>query len=555
VDDKNLAFEELRSVYPSLRNLHPCINAELGIFEIDVAASRRRKATGSYYTPAALIDVLLDAALDPLLDEAAGRATSEAAQAAILDLKVCDPACGSGHFLVAAARRIARRLATVRSGGEEPSPAAIRESLGDVVAHGIFGVDIDPRAVDLTKINLWLECRKAGGPPSSLEQHLQCGNSLFFPWRQAFPQVFFLSGDGRSPKCGRAGGSGGFDVLVGNPPFVNVIRGGIPDAVKKRLAVGPSHLGGTADLAFHFVSLAHRLTRPGGRIGLVQPKTFLNAESAGELREILRRQRPPSRIYVPRRATFFPNTGAYVCLLVLGGGSTCSVSDDECPQHASWTSGQIADGNWWRSTQAILRKLNARPACSAVRLGERFEVQASMTAGDAYQIKAALQDNARGPGLKLITTGLIDPFACKWGRVECRYLGRLYTYPRVSRRQGLPSALDRRLRKAARPKLLIAGLCNRLEAYLDAAGQCVGAVSTFSVFHPADSLDDLSRLCRWLNSPAATRQLRAELGAASVGGDYMTVKKKTLAGLMVPLGSTGGHTGKQWGEVARDRGS
>jgi methylase of polypeptide subunit release factors len=534
VDDKNLAVEGLGTIYPSLGELHPRINAELGIFEIDVAASRRRKTTGSYYTPAALINVLLDAALDPVLDEAAGRATCEAAQAAILNLKVCDPACGSGHFLVAAARRIARRLATVRTGDAKPAPEAIREALGDVAVRSIYGVDIDPRAVELTKINLWLECCKPGSPPSLLDQHLPCGNSLLLDWRLAFPQVFSLSGEGRSPECGRAGWSGGFDVLVGNPPFVNVIHGGIPGAVKKALAVGPSRLGGTADLAFHFVSLAHTLARPGGRIGFVQPKTFLNADSAAKLRETLRRERPPSRIYVPRTTTFFPNTGAYVCLLVLGGGPACSVSDDDRPENASWTGGQIADGNWWRATQAILGKLDAPPATSAVRLGQRFEVQASMTAGDAYQIKACLRDDAKGPGLKLITTGLIDPFICKWGRVECRYLGRRYANPRIGRRQTLPPALDRRLHKAARPKLLIAGLCNRLEAYLDAAGQCVGAVSTFSVFHPADSLDDLSRLCRWLNSPAATRQLRAELGAASVGGGYMTVKKKTLAALMVP---------------------
>jgi hypothetical protein len=236
---------------------------------------------------------------------------------------------------------------------------------------------------------------------------------------------------------------------------------------------------------------------------LVLPKTFLNADSAAGLRETLWRERPPSRIYVPRTATFFPNTGAYVCLLVLGGNSTCSVSDDECPQEASWTSGRIMHGNWWRSAQAILGQLDASPALSVVRLGQRFEVQASMTAGNAYQIKASLQDDAQGPGLKLVTTGLIDPFVCRWGRVECRYLGCWYTYPRVGRRETFPSALDRRLHKAARPKLLVAGLCDRLEAFLDAAGQYVGAVSTYSVFHPADSLNDLARLCRWLNSPSS----------------------------------------------------
>ena len=534
MDDNHLALGGMGAIYPSLRDLHPRVNAELGILEIDVARSRLRKTTGSYYTPAVLIDVLLDAALDPLLDEAVDRPTSEAAEAAILELKLCDPACGSGHFLVASARRMARRLAKVRGGGPEPQAEAVRQAMGEVLAGCIYGVDIDRRAVDLTKINLWRQCGPAGRPNAVLDQHFACGNSLFLDWRQAFPQVFSLSDEGRTPERGRASWSGGFDVLVGNPPFVNVIHGRITDAVKQRLAAGASNLGGTADLAFHFVSLAHRLTRPGGRIGLVQPKTFLNADAAADLRETLRRQRPPSRIYVPQRATFFANTGAYVCLLVLGGGPTCSVSDDEQPPKASWTTGTIVNGNWWRSTQAILGKLDLPPACSAAQLGERFEVQASMTAGEAYQIKTSLQDDPHGPGLKLVTTGLIDPFACKWGRVECRYLGRRYAHPRVGRNEAFPAALDRRLHKACRPKILIAGLCDRLEAYLDAAGQCVGAVSTFSVFHPADSLDDLSRLCHWLNSPAATCQLRAELGAASVGGGYMTVKKKTLAGLLLP---------------------
>jgi hypothetical protein len=515
-------------------NLHPRINAELGIFEIDVAASGRRKVTGSYYTPAALIDVLLDGALDPVLDQAAGRATSAAAEAAMLDLKVCDPACGSGRFLVTAARRLARRLAVVRSGDAEPDAETIRRSFGDVVTHSIYGVDIDPAAVELTKVNLWRECGEAGGRPSLLDQHLQCGDSLLLDWQSAFTEVFLPRGSGGSANGGRPEGSAGFDVIVGNPPFVNVIQGGIPTAVRKRLAAGPSRLGGTADLAFHFLNLAHRLARPEGRIGFVQPKTFLNADSAGPLRQTLRRQRPPSLIYVPRTATFFPGAGAYVCLLALGGGPLCCVSDDESPREACWTSGQITHANWWRSVQAILRNLDPPPASSAVRLGDRFEVHASMTAGDAYQIQASVQDDAEGPGLKLVTTGLIDPFTCNWGRVECRYLGRRYAYPRVGRGDAFSSTLDRRLRKAARPKLLVAGLCDRLEAYLDAAGQCVGAVSTFSIFHPADSLDDLSRLCRWLNSPAATGQLRAELGAASVGGGYMTVKKKTLADLMVP---------------------
>src|SRR2546430_10509882 len=85
------------------------------------ASGNERKTSGSYYTPSSLIDCLLDSALEPVLAEACTKADPEKA---ILALNVCDPACGSGHFLIAAAHRIAKRLAAVRTGTEEPGPEA-----------------------------------------------------------------------------------------------------------------------------------------------------------------------------------------------------------------------------------------------------------------------------------------------------------------------------------------------------------------------------------------------------------------------------------------------
>ena len=97
-----------------------------------------------------------------------------------------------------------------------------------------------------------------------------------------------------------------------------------------------------------------------------------------------------------------------------------------------------------------------------------------------------------------------------------------------------PPALNRRLHNARRPKVLIAGLAKRLEAYVDVTGCCCGAVSTFSIFHPEDSIDALVTLCRWLNGRDATMLIRSELGAASVNGNYMTIKKNALTKLRVP---------------------
>jgi N-6 DNA Methylase len=173
VDYKNLGAEELGSVYESLLELHPELDLDTGTFGLTTAAGNERKTTGSYYTPSSLISCLLDSALDPVLEDAAAKGKE-----AILDLKVCDPACGSGHFLVAAAHRIAKRLASLRTGDEEPSPEATRAALRDVVSRCIYGVDVNPMAVELCKVSLWMEALDPGRPLSFLDAHIKCGNSL-----------------------------------------------------------------------------------------------------------------------------------------------------------------------------------------------------------------------------------------------------------------------------------------------------------------------------------------------------------------------------------------
>ncbi len=195
VDYRNLGPEELGSVYESLLELHPLLNTDAGTFQLTSAAGNERKTTGSYYTPSSLIQVLLDSALDPVIENALEEAHREGAKDAkdsldkekifarlassrLLSLKICDPACGSGHFLIAAAHRIAGWLAEVRAGDNEPSPNETRRALRDVIRHCIYGVDLNPMAVELCKVNLWLESLAPGTPLSFLDAHLKCGNSL-----------------------------------------------------------------------------------------------------------------------------------------------------------------------------------------------------------------------------------------------------------------------------------------------------------------------------------------------------------------------------------------
>lgn len=178
VDFGNLGSEELGSVYESLLELHPLIDSDEGPFTLKTAAGHERKTTGSYYTPRSLINCLLDSALDPVVKEAIDKPDPRAAEEALLNLKVCDPACGSGHFLIAAAERMATHLARLRTGDDQPGTLAVQHAKRDIIGRCIYGVDLNPMAVELCKVSLWMEALEPGKPLSFLDHHIQCGNSL-----------------------------------------------------------------------------------------------------------------------------------------------------------------------------------------------------------------------------------------------------------------------------------------------------------------------------------------------------------------------------------------
>jgi hypothetical protein len=178
VDFGNLGAEEFGSIYESMLELVPHYDPDTRAYTLTVFAGNERKGSGSYYTPTPLVECLLDSALDPLLDEATAEGTSEEKVAALLDLTICDPACGSGHFLVAAARRMAKRIAAEETGEAEPPEIAVRRALRRVVGRCIYGVDINPMSVELAKISLWMEALEPGKPLSYLDQNIRVGNSL-----------------------------------------------------------------------------------------------------------------------------------------------------------------------------------------------------------------------------------------------------------------------------------------------------------------------------------------------------------------------------------------
>ncbi len=166
---RDMRTEELGSVYEGLLELRPSLSVA-GEFELASVKGNDRKTSGSYYTPDSLVETLLDSALDPVLEHAEANGGADA----ILNLKVIDPACGSGHFLLGAARRMAGKVAALRNPDAPDEQAALR----DVVSRCIHGVDRNPMAVELAKVALWIESVSPGQPLGFLDANIRCGDAL-----------------------------------------------------------------------------------------------------------------------------------------------------------------------------------------------------------------------------------------------------------------------------------------------------------------------------------------------------------------------------------------
>ena len=172
VNYRDMGAEEFGSVYEGILELVPNYTASTQQLTLVGAAGNNRKTTGSYYTPSSLVDKQIESALDPLLERAMRSSDPEEA---ILELDVIDTSCGSGHFVVAAARRMASQLVAAR--GVETSPAEYQRALRDVVRNSIYGVDINPLAVELAKITLWIESVVPGEPLTFLDSRFVCGDA------------------------------------------------------------------------------------------------------------------------------------------------------------------------------------------------------------------------------------------------------------------------------------------------------------------------------------------------------------------------------------------
>jgi len=275
------------------------------------AKRRRRKEHRIYYTPRWVVRYIVQQTLGRFLDE------NRKNEDAIADLTVLDPACGSGSFLIHAYETLLEHHAAKMGGDGGHLDTFTREW---ILTHNVFGVDLDPQAVEIARLNLLIRMVRQQEPLPELKDNIRVGNSLIsgtaaqlrpffgdhckkkqpFDWEREFPQIRER---------------GGFDIVIGNPPYVR-----IQTLPRDEVAYYNEHYEaatGNYDIYALFVERGLQLLRPGGMLGFIIPNKFMQAAYGKGLRKLLADAKAVSKIVDFGDAQVFETGTNYTCLLFL----------------------------------------------------------------------------------------------------------------------------------------------------------------------------------------------------------------------------------------------
>lgn len=417
-----------------------------------------RRSRGAFYTPPALVEWVLDRALGP------GVRT------------VLDPACGTGHFLVAAARR-----------------------LRDVRA--VHGSDTDAEAVRIARLRLQAE--DPAVPEADIAARVRVADGL-------------SSWEGER-----------FDAVVGNPPFLGQLR--------RRTAGEAGGLGAYTDTSAVFLHRALDLVRDGGVVAMVQPLSVLGTRDTAQVRAAVLDRGAVTGFWSSEQPVF-PGTPVRTCVpVVTVGVPQATVATWSGPDFQQAADGELPDGEWGGLAAASY----GIPARALPTSGARVADIATCAADfrdQYYGLTGHVREHdERGPQetARLVTTGLIEPAECRWGRVPTRFAKQRYDRPVVDlislRRAGdLAAWADARLV----PKLLVAGQGRVIEAVVDEQGEWLPSVPVVTVV-PRDPAD-LWRLLAITLAPPVVASCAARFLGTGLSPGSVKVSARQLASLPLP---------------------
>ncbi len=328
--------------------------------------SGRRKRDGVVYTPdyvaRFIVDQTLGAHCKEIFAEILGRYAAKGAKAddeviawksakaekqawaayrdRLTALRIVDPACGSGVFLIMAFDYLKAELQQVNTKLAELEGKGMAGDLLDpdseILTHNLFGVDVNSESVEIAKLSLWIKTARRGKVLDSLDANLRVGDSLIedsnfayrshgFEWKTAFPDIF---------------AAGGFDVVLGNPPYVRMeLIKPMKPWLEKRYEV----VSDRADLYAYFFERGIKLLKPGGRLGFISSSTFFKTGSGAPLRDFLRSQATLETVVDFGDHQIFEGVTTYPAILTMRAGAPPPGHDLQFWKIGEMPSGSFAD--------------------------------------------------------------------------------------------------------------------------------------------------------------------------------------------------------------------
>ncbi len=604
----NAIADGLGVVYEQLLMLRPRLSDNGRGLTLELADETGRKATGSYYTPDALVTALLDSALEPTIRETASGKSGHAAADAVLRLRVCDPACGSGRFLVAAAQRLAGHVAAhrgVMGHASASSDGAARhvhvQAFADVVRYCIRGVDLNPMAVEICRFSLWLASGESLTTLTRWSDGIRCGNALlgvppmltleqsrdpkreadrwcaqaatargrsgtrgngtlnaadvtrlasehgYFHWQLEFPDVFAQD---------RRAEDRGFNVVLGNPPFLNQLESTTVTSRKVAALIERRYEGqvrGYQDLSATFLLLSTQIVRAGGRIGLVQPQSLLAVADAAPVRAAVLRRGVLESLWVSN-AHVFEGASVFTCAptIRIGGPRKgalrrshgaeflplpdVDVDADELALAPTWAH-LAASAHGVPDVRVISESTIAAIADATADFRDQYYGLSGFIIEDDAVPAARGTRERHYP--RLITTGLVDLAQSHWGVIATRILKARWRAPRIDRRQmNATGELGPWITARLVPKVLLATQTRVLEAFVDAEGRVVPSLPLITVT-PKQS-DQIWHLGAAIASPVCTLIAMQRYAGAALNVDAIKLSAKQVLTLPLP------RAGKAW---------